>query len=157
MRHAIFVAALFMVSACAKQPANTAPVRGTSAPPASSSSTIGASSSKGAVEAFLSAVKAADLQAMSSVWGNREGLARDKYGREELEKRLIIIQCTMNHDRWNYAEAAPRLQTGGKQNWRVTLTRRNLTATINMLTVQGPGGRWLLEEAETAPLSGFCS
>lgn len=155
MRHAILIAALFVVSACAKQSVNTAPNR--NEPASRSGSIVGASTSKGAVEAFLDGVKKADLQAISSVWGTKDGLVRDRLGRDEVEKRLVIIQCTMNHDRWNFAEATPRLQTGGKQNWSVTLTRRNRSATTTMLTVPGPGGRWLVESAETAPLSGFCT
>lgn len=155
MRPAILIAALFALSACAKQPVDTAPSRTTSAAP--SGSVIGASSSKGAVEAFLDGVKRADLQAISSIWGNREGLARDRFGREELEKRLIIMQCSMNHDRWSFTEPSPQLQTGGKQNWSVSLTRRNRTAKTTMLTVQGPGGRWFVEQADLAPLNGFCA
>jgi hypothetical protein len=59
-------------------------------------------------------VKAQDLQTMSAVWGTSRGPAREQIAREELEKRLIIIQCKLDHEQWSYAEDRAAV-AGGRQ------------------------------------------
>ena len=163
MRHAILIATLFMAAACAGQPVNTAPTPSSTSSSTASRSTapgnvVGASSSRAAVESFLAAVKTADLQTMSALWGNAKGPAREKFSRDELEKRLVIMQCSLQHDRWNFVEAAPRPQTGGRHAWQVSLSRKRTTVKGTMITVQGPEGRWFLEDVpDIAGLKELCS
>ena len=93
---------------------------------------------------------------MSALWGNAKGLARDQLKRDELEKRLIIMQCLMQNDRHAFAEERPRLQTGGRQEHTVDLTKGNLTARTTITTVTGPNGRWLVEDVDVTKLRDFC-
>ena len=160
-RHAVAglaVASLLLSSACARQAVSTEmSLPGAATPSAGSApGTVGAASGRGAVEAFLKAVSAQDLQAMSGLWGNAKGLARDQLKREELEKRLIIMQCLMQHDRFRFPEDGPRLQTGGRQEHLVELTKGTFTARTTMITVTGPGGRWLVEDVDVTKLRDFC-
>ena len=117
---------------------------------------IGAATPKAAVEGFLRAAKAQDLQTMSAIWGTAKGAARDQMKRDDLEKRLIIMQCTLTHDKWIYLEDRPRLQTGGRQAFQVELTQGQRSAKTSILTVSGPGGRWFLEDIDLLPLKEFC-
>ena len=59
----------------------------------------GAATPAAAVDAFLAAAKAEDLQAMSAVWGTPTGSVRDQIPRDELDKREIyIIRCSATTD-----------------------------------------------------------
>lgn len=160
MRHAILIAVLFVAAGCARQPVNTAPASTSrnSGRTATAGNLTGASTSRGAVEGFLAAVKVADLQGMSALWGNDRGPAREKFSRDELEKRLVIMQCSLQHDKWNFIEDAPRPQTGGRHAWAVNFNRKRTTAKGTLITVQGPGGRWYLEDVpDIAGLKTLCS
>jgi hypothetical protein len=158
VRHAFLIATLFVAAGCAGKPVNTAPTSGNSARGTAPGNLVGAATSRGAVEGFLAAVKLADLQGMSALWGNEKGLARDKFSRDELEKRLVIMQCSLNHDRWSFVDEAPRPQTGGRHAWSVSLAKKRVTAKGTMITVQGPGGRWFLEDVpDIAGLKALCS
>ena len=48
---------------------------------------------------------------MSMIWGTEKGLARDQMSREELEKRLVIMQCSLNHDSWKIVQRPRRNDT----------------------------------------------
>jgi hypothetical protein len=156
----VLVLALMTTGACAKRAVATevsmpgaapAPSLGNKAP-----NTIGAASPKGAVDAFLAAVNAQDLQAMSALWGNDKGLARDRLKREELEKRLIVMQCLIQHDKVSFPEDRARLSAGGKQEFMVELTRGKNTARTKFTAINGPQGRWYVEDVDVAPLREFC-
>src|SRR5688572_6446905 len=73
------VALLLVLGACRSTP--------TPAPVSPSTGTTGTATSEAAVTAFLGAVKAGDLQAMSLVWGTEKGPASEQMDRAELEKR----------------------------------------------------------------------
>jgi hypothetical protein len=120
-------------------------------------SDAGAPSGKTAIDAFLKAVNAQDLQAMSLYWGNSKGLGRDQYKRDELEKRLIIMQCLMQHDKYAYVEDRPRLMAGGLQEYLVELTKGKVSARTTFTTVTGPGGKWLLQDVDVSKLRDFCT
>ena len=144
---------------CAKQviaretsfPGATAPSVAVEAPAAP-----GAASGMAAIDSFLGAVKAQDLQAMSAVWGNAKGLARDQMKRDELEKRLVIMQCLLQHDRYAVAPERARLAVGGRQEHQIDLTRGTLTARTKFVTLLGSDGRWLVEDIDLLPLKEFC-
>lgn len=156
VRHAILVAAVFIMSACASKQASEPMSSGTRSS-GTATNTVGAGSSRAAAESFMTAVKAADLQAMSTIWGNEKGPGRDQFKRDELEKRLIIMQCLLQHDRWSILDDTPRLQTGGRQAWPISLTRKRATAKTSLTTVMGPKGRWFLTDVDLAPLREFCA
>jgi hypothetical protein len=125
-------------------------------PAALPGATSGAASAKESVELFMRAVKAQDLQTMSAVWGTVKGPAREQMEREELEKRLIIIQCKLDHLSWSFVEDRPRLLAGGKQDFQVQLRDKQAQATTTFTTILGPSGRWFVEIVDMAPLSDFC-
>ncbi len=154
------VGAALWLGACSKQVVSTTtnlpgaaptPVVTTDDP-----SAYGNATGRGAIDAFLKAVNAQDLQGMSALWGNNKGLARDQFKREELEKRLIVMQCLIQHDRYSYAEERPRLVTGGRQEFLLELERGPTKARTTFTTVQGPSGRWLVEDVDVSKLRDFC-
>jgi len=154
----VMLAGVLLTSACARQAVSTETTLPGAAMPSAGSApgTLGAASGRGAVETFLAAVRNQDLQAMSGLWGTSKGLARDQLKRDELEKRLVIMQCLMQHDKFVFAEERPRLQAGGRQEHVVTLTKGQQSATTTIATVTGPGGRWLVEDVDVTKLREFC-
>lgn len=159
LMYSLLIAAATGLSACSRTIQSTeTSIPGAAAPSvrADAPDAVGAVTGKAAVEAFLKAVKAQDLQTMSAVWGTTKGAARDQMKREDLEKRLIIMQCTLTHDRWAFLEDRPRLQTGGRQEFQIELFQAQRSAKTSILTVAGPGGRWFVEDINLLPLKDFC-
>lgn len=147
-----FVVALLLLGAC--HSAGT-PTPGTTTP--AGSSATGASTPRAAVDGFLSAVKAQDLQAMSGLWGRKQGPARDAIPRDELEKRELIMQCYLTHD--SYRHVNDLAGSEGHRILRVALTKDGLTRETNFTTVEGPARRWYVEEVDlsaTADIARNC-
>ena len=91
---------------------------------------------------------------MSTVWGNKKGPARDAIERAELEKRELIMQCYLNHESYRVVNEAPG--EAGRQLFRVSLTRGRLTRETKFTTIEGPGGRWYVEDVDLAPAADLC-
>ena len=139
------VAALVLVgAACARKPAPGTP----------GVALTGAPAPRQAVEQFLAAVNAQDLQAISVVWGTSKGPARDQMERSELERREIIMQGCYAHDRFRILEEGPA--PGGERNVRVEITRGRTTATPTFAVVQGPSNRWYVRDAGISAMTALC-
>ncbi len=150
-----FVIVALVTSACSSATSGGGTSSRT-APAPLAGSTAGATSAKESVELFMRAVKAQDLQTMSAVWGTSRGPARELMGRDELEKRLIIIQCKLDHETWGFAVDKPRLVAGGKQDFQVKLRTKQSEATTSFTTIMGPENRWFVEIVDMEPLRDFC-
>jgi len=116
--------------------------------------TTGASSPRAAVDTYLRAVRAQDLQALAAVWGSAKGPARATMRREELEQREVIILCFFRHDASRIASDAP--STGGKRTFQVELRRGDVTRSTPFTTVQGPKERWYVENVDIEPVRDWC-
>lgn len=159
LRYSLLSATAVSVSACTRTIQSTeTSIPGAAAPSirADAPDAVGAVNGKVAVDGFLKAVKAQDLQTMSAIWGTTKGAARDQMKREDLEKRLIIMQCTLTHDKWTFLEDRPRLQTGVRQEFQIELSQKDRSAKTSIVTVSGPGGRWFVEDINLLPLKDFC-
>lgn len=113
----------------------------------------GASTSRAAVELFLQAAKAQDLQTMSAIWGGTNGAARDMLPRDQLEKREVIMQCYLAHDSFRIVSDAHR---NGKELYQVSLTKGPVTRQTTVSAVQGPSSRWYVSDVSLEPLSDVC-
>ncbi|MCA0376565.1 MAG: hypothetical protein LCH84_13010 [Gemmatimonadetes bacterium] len=117
---------------------------------------IGAATARGAVEGFLKAVNAQDLQTMSTLWGNAQGLVREQIKREDLEKRLVVIQCLLQHDSFRYTEDRPRLSSEGRQQQYLEIVRGSTRKVTHFTLVASRGGRWVVENIDVGPLQELC-
>ncbi|MCU0625838.1 MAG: hypothetical protein MUF21_05025 [Gemmatimonadaceae bacterium] len=145
------VAALVLaVAGCRTSPA-PAPV------PGSPGATAGAASPRAAAERFMQTIRDQDIQATSNIWGSERGPARTILtDRVELEKRIIVLQCNLQHDRFRILSDLP----GDKPNarsLRVEVTKGQLTANTTMAAVQATDGRWYINDPDIRPLRGFCA
>lgn len=148
------VFALLVLSACSHATTTTTTDAGGVRTTTNNSQLVGASSPRMAVEQFLTAVNAQDLQAMSVVFGTSHGPARDNMERTELDKRLIILQCYFYHDKSRIL--GENAGEGGERVLNVELTRGRLTRTPRFYTVQGPDNRWFVDNMEIAAVREFC-
>jgi hypothetical protein len=115
----------------------------------------GAASSNLAVEQFLAAARAQDLQAFSAVWGSERGAARDVVPRDQLEKRELTMMCYLTHDKFEISsDVAPK---PGEHDYVVEITRGTQTRETKITTVQGPSDRWYVLDVQLAPLQDLCS
>ena len=157
--------ALFLLTACSRAATTTTttttgpigkpgPAPAPATAPSSNLNAPGAASARAAVEQFLTAVRAEDIQAMAVIFGTSRGPARDNMNREELEKRLIILQCYFNHDKFRILR-----DFAGDNNHRVVvaeLTRGTIVRSPSFYVIAGPAGRFYIDNMEIAAVRDFC-
>ena len=143
----LLVLLLLAVGACRTAPPTTTPT----------GALYGTTSPRTAVEAFLAGIRAGDLQAISAVWGNESGpLVNDPaVGRDEIEKRELIMICYFRHDE---ARVLEQVASGRSTRpaFRVELRRGTQTRTPPFTTVQGPQERWYVVDADVTAVRDFC-
>ena len=115
----------------------------------------GAASPREAVQSFLGAVKSQDLQAMSVIWGTSKGPARDQVDRAQLERRELIMQCYLTHDKFDIQSDTRTSNDTHKLG--VSLTKGNLTRETNFITVLGPSDRWYVQDVPLEPVKDLCA
>lgn len=138
------VAVLFFLAACSSATRTAG----------NSGDLTGGASPQIAVEQFLKAVNAKDLQAMSTVFGTNKGPARETMDRNELEKREIILACYFNNDSSRVLGESSGTQ--GHRDVRVELKKGALTRQTTFYTIRGPGDRWYVDNMDIAAVRDFC-
>ena len=109
-----------------------------------------------ALAAFLSAIRAQDLQALAIAWGDKNGPVRDTkvFSREEMEQReLILIRC-FKHDRFRVLNEAPAAD--GERVFQVELVRGTVTRVTDFFTAKAPD-RWYVRSANMEQVKDLCS
>jgi hypothetical protein len=137
------VAGLLLVVACssATRAGNNGQITGAAAPQL-------------AVEQFLRAANAGDLQAMSGIWGTKDGAARETMDRVAMEKRETILACYFTSDSHRILGEGAGSQ--GRREVRVELKRGNLTRQTTFYTIKGPADRWYVENMDIAAVRDLC-
>lgn len=115
---------------------------------------VGASTPRGAVDAFLRSVKQEDLQAMGAVWGTKEGAARDLMPRADLERRELVMMRCFRHDSYQVKHDAQG--AAGTRVLAVELVRPTERRTTNFTAVLGKDSRWFVLEAQVDPVREWC-
>jgi hypothetical protein len=104
---------------------------------------------------FMGAVKAQDLQAMGAVWGSAQGAARDHMDRQELDKRLVILQGCYDHDRAQVLDESAG--SDGQRVVRVQITRGGRTKIPAFKIGKGPSNRWYVFDTDYESVAAdFC-
>jgi len=127
------------------------PVRSAPAP-----ARTGVETPRGALDAFLSAVKSQDLQAMSAAWGDKNGAVRDSksLSRAEVEQREVILMRCFKHDSFRIVSevSAP----DNERQFQVELTRGTVKRVTDFFTVHGRD-RWYVRSAAMDPVRDLCT
>ena len=140
------VVALLAVAACHRQ------VRVGSA---LTSNTPGGATPREAVQLFMSAAKAQDIQAISNVWGTAAGPARSTMDKTELEMREIILMCYLAHDSYHVLGEAPGVN--GERVLAVEVKYQDLTRSTNFYATRGPASRWYVARFDNIALQDICA
>jgi hypothetical protein len=113
-------------------------------------------SKEAGLAAFLGAVRSSDLQAMSGVWGDKNGPVRDsrKMSREDMERRELIMMCYFRHDKYRILGESPGPDS--ERIFQVELTKGTLRRTTNFYVTQG-GDRWYVRFADMEPVKDLCA
>ncbi len=119
-------------------------------------SLTGAPTPRLAAEGFLNAARAGDLQAISTFWGDENGAARDHLDRDELDRRLVILQQCYNHDQFTLSEESMG-STADRRSFRVELFRGTRSKTPTFQMVKGPSNRWYVLDADYKAMGEFCA
>jgi hypothetical protein len=123
--------------------------------PASAPAAV-ASGPRPALDAFLAGIRAGDLQAISEVWGDKNGPVRDSkvFSREEMEQReLILIRC-FKHDKARILGDAAA--ANGERAFQVELTRGTTVRVTDFFLTKAPE-RWYVRSANMEPVRDLCS
>lgn len=128
----------------------TSSTSSTSIGPVVSGDQTGAPDAASAVRGFLAAAKAQDLQGISAFWGDRDGTARGRWPREELETRELIMASCLKHDRYDVISEAPA-QSGGR-TFVINLVKPGKSAAINFEAVPASDRRWYVQRFEIEKL-----
>jgi hypothetical protein len=133
---------LILLAACRPAPAGSA--------------LTGADSPRSAVEQFLAAAQAGDIQALTAVWGDEQGLARDREPREVIDQRAMIMICILRHDTQRIG--APQPAAGGRMTVPVDLTQGSNSASPPFTVAKGQSNRWYVTNLDLQLLQnrGFC-
>jgi hypothetical protein len=116
----------------------------------------GAESPRAAVEKYLAAARAQDLQALGVVWGDEKGPTRDRIPRTQLDQLELIHICLLKHDQARISE--PSQSVGGRFTMQVDLTQGQLKANVKFTAAKGPSDRWYVQDFDSQLLqnAGFC-
>ena len=116
----------------------------------------GAESPRAAVEKYLAAARAQDLQALGAVWGDEKGPTRDRIPRTQLDQLELIQLCLLKHDQARVGD--PAVAIGGRFTMQVNLTQGQLQANVRFTVAEGPSNRWYVEDFDSQLLqnTGFC-
>ena len=143
MRRTI-VALLLVLGACKS---------GGSATPAGQ---VGAVGPRQAAAQFMASIKSEDIQATSIIWGSAKGPARELItNRGDLEKRILVMQCNLNHDSYRILSELPG--EGNKRVMKLEIRKGQITAQTTMTATPGPNQRWFIENTDLQAMRGFCS
>ena len=114
------------------------------------------SGARPALDEFLAAIRAKDLQALGGAWGDNSGAIRDnkRISRDELEKRELLLMCYFNHDSYKVVDDVPA--AGGERRMTVSLTKGTLTRTTDFFLESGPS-RWYVRTGGIEPVRDLCA
>jgi hypothetical protein len=143
---------LLLAAACARKVEVSSPAPAAGGAPAVG--VIGGATWTEAVTMMLAAAKAEDIQAVGAVWGDGAGLTREKWPRSEFEMRAFYVVKCLRNDRYQILSEGTGTNGGRIANVRITKGAESAMTTFRL--VPGKNGRWLVENAELAPLTKIC-
>lgn len=124
--------------------------------PATAPVAAGAASARPALDVFLQAIKAQDLQALSTAWGDKNGPIRDSkiVGRQEMEERELYLMKCFKHDSYRILGESPAADN--ERVLQVELTRGTVKRVTDFYTAKGPD-RWYVRSANLPAVQDLCT
>ena len=153
MRKIVLLGLVSLAAAACHSSTNEEPR--TAPTPVSAAASVGATP-RSALDAFMSAVRAQDLQAMSLAWGDKNGPVRDSktIGRQEMEQREVYLMHCFRHDSFKVLSETSALD--GERQMQVELTKGTGKRVTDFFLSKGPT-RWYVRSASIEPVKELCS
>ena len=100
-----------------------------------------------ALDAFMAAIQAQDIQALGLAWGDKSGPVRDskRLTREDLEQRELILLKCLKHDKYRVLTESPAAD--GERVMSVEITSGTRTRAADFFSARGPD-RWYVRTIE---------
>lgn len=115
----------------------------------------GASTARAAVQLFMAAAKAQDIQALGQVWGSATGPILATISSAEVEQRAIYVMCHLKQDSYQILGESPA--PGGERVFALEVKFKDLTASTHFNAIRGPSERWYVRTLELEPLRDICA
>ncbi len=115
----------------------------------------GAATASAAIDAFMAAIKAQDLQALGAIWGTPEGPARNRLSSDVLQERELTMMCYLHHDSFTVLTNAPTLN--GRRNYSVEIKYKTLSHVGTFDVGRATDGRfYVLSVVNFTEFQDFC-
>lgn len=98
---------------------------GPAVPVVPTGSVTGAATPSAAIDAFMAAIKAQDLQALGAIWGTPNGPARNRLSSDVLQERELTMLCYLHHDSYSVQSSAPAMN--GDRTYAVLVKYKGLS------------------------------
>ena len=149
------IALSLLLVACHKAP---------SSGPTPENGPLGAADPKSAVGAFIAAINAQDLQAMSAVWGDADGSIRNQIGADELMKREVVIIQMLKCVRKDFTVISNSVAGTNQRAMVVDLNfnpppagRASVTRSTSFVVASDKKtGRWFVSSIEPNKINDIC-
>jgi hypothetical protein len=101
----------------------------------------------------MTAVRDSNLPVMARLWGGSRGPAAEYMAREELRKRLTVIQVYLQHDAYEIQPSGGLSLTGGggRQGVTVRLLRSGCVATVPFTLIPW-SDTWLVNDIDISAI-----
>jgi hypothetical protein len=146
---------LMLAAGCGSgTPVSTTPTPA-SGPAMPTGNVTGAATGPAAIEAFMAAIKAQDLQALGAIWGTPNGPARDRMSSDVLQERELTMICYLHHDSYTVLSNAPTMD--GRRTYAVQVKYKGLQHTGQFDVGKATDGRYYVISVVNFPeFQDFC-
>lgn len=126
-----------------------------------STSQGGAASPKAAIDRFIGAANAQDVQALLSAWGDEKGSRRERSSnkdqRTEDERAAIVLICHLKNTAYTIQDSNPI--AGGRTIADVDISQGTNKARVRFTVARAPSAGFFVADFDIITLqhAGFCS
>ena len=116
----------------------------------------GAPAPRVAIDGFLAAIALQDIQALSGIWGDKNGPVRDSkvFPRADMEQRSLYLMRCLKHDRYRILGESPAADA--ERVFSIELVRGTTTRVTDFFTARS-GDRWYVRDVRMEPVRELCA
>jgi hypothetical protein len=108
-----------------------------------------------AIQSFMDAIKAQDLDELSLIWGSEKGPAKQVSPADQLRQRELIMECFLQHD--SYRVVSDVATASDLHVVTLSLSKSGMTRETTTQVMQGPHKRWYVGNTDLKRLQDLCS
>ncbi|MDE3054132.1 MAG: hypothetical protein KGJ70_09620 [Gemmatimonadota bacterium] len=109
----------------------------------------GATTEHAAIDQFMAAITAQDVQALGGIWGTKDGPAREQMSGDQLQERELIMFCYFKHNSYDIVSDAPSLN--GDRTFAVLVKFGPISHTGQFQVTRAKDGRFYVVGVNNFP------